>query len=106
MLEFDQYPEGDVFLERLRTLGIDVCLIDFDGAPALAFNIAERIVDAIPEIALFVVSSDSSPELIIQAMRSGCREYLLKPLDRKQLIDALTRVSSRRRERRVKPSAQ
>jgi pilus assembly protein CpaE len=45
------------------------------------------------------VSSESQPDLIIQAMRSGCSEYLLKPMGREQLLNAVARVGGRRKER-------
>jgi pilus assembly protein CpaE len=39
-------------------------------------------------------------------MRSGCREYLFKPLVRDQLLQALTRVGNRRRERKERSTSQ
>ncbi len=52
-----------------------------------------------PETAIFAVSTDAQPDLIIQAMRSGCSEYLLKPMGREQLLNSVARVGGRRRER-------
>jgi pilus assembly protein CpaE len=77
----------------------DICLIDFDRDRRKAAQAAELIHGAAPDTALFAVSSESQPDLIIQAMRSGCSEYLLKPLGREQLLNAVARVGGRRRER-------
>src|SRR5215472_5899996 len=77
----------------------DVCIIDFDRDRRKAAQVAENIHSATPETALFAISSDAQPDLIIQAMRSGCSEYLLKPMGREQLLNAVARVGGRRRER-------
>ena len=77
----------------------DICIIDFDRDRKKAAIAAEIIHSAAPETALFAVSSDPQPELIIDAMRAGCSEYLLKPVGREQLLNAVARVGGRRRER-------
>ncbi len=60
----------------------DICLVDFDRDRRRAAMAAENIHSAAPETAVFAVSTDAQPDLIIQAMRSGCSEYLLKPMGR------------------------
>src|SRR6266516_4150162 len=78
----------------------DICLLDFDSDRRSAAMVAERIHADAPETAIFAVSAQSQPDLIIQAMRSGCSEYLLKPLDPEQLLNAVARVGGRRREKK------
>ena len=77
----------------------DICIVDFDRDRRRAAAAAENIHSAAPETAIFAVSADAQPDLIIQAMRSGCSEYLLKPMGREQLLNAVARVGGRRRER-------
>src|SRR5437879_13306490 len=76
----------------------DICLLDFDSDRRSAAMVAERIHADAPETAIFAVSAQSQPDLIIQAMRSGCSEYLLKPLHPEQLINPVARAGGRRRE--------
>jgi pilus assembly protein CpaE len=94
--EVPSYPEDNAFLESMETSAPDVCLIDFDKDSSKAFLIAEHIRQESPDTAIFAVSSDAQPDVIIQAMRSGCREYLFKPLVRDQLLQAITRAGGRR----------
>jgi len=77
----------------------DICIVDFDRDRRRAAAAAELIHSAAPETAIFAVSTDAQPDLIIQAMRSGCSEYLLKPMGREQLLNSVARVGGRRRER-------
>ena len=78
----------------------DVCLVDFDQDPRGAAIVAQRIHSESRETAVFAVSSQSEPEAIIQAMRSGCREYLVKPINQEQLLNAMARVGGQRREKK------
>ncbi len=93
-------------LEWIGNPAPDVCLIDFDKDRRSAAIVAERIHADAPETAIFAVSSQSQPDLIIQAMRSGCGEYLVKPLDVEQLLNAVARVGARRKERKETDRAQ
>jgi len=104
--EVADYVDDNSFLEENSDPGLDVCIIDFDRNPEQALEIAERIHTENGETAVFAVSSDAHLDIIIQAMRSGCREYLFKPLVRDQLLQAVTRVSNRRRERKERSTAQ
>jgi len=103
--ELPNYPDNDSFLELMGTSGPDVCLVDFDKDPSKAFRIAEHIRQESPDTAIFAVSCDALPDVIIQAMRSGCREYLFKPLVRDQLLQAITRAGGRRRERKERSNS-
>ena len=77
---------------------LDICLIDFDRDRRRAAVTSEKVHAALPNATIFAVSDDSQPELIIQAMRSGCSEYLLKPVAQEQLLQAIARVASRKKE--------
>ena len=81
----------------------DICIVDFDRDRRKAAAVAENIHSAAPDTAIFAVSTDTQPDHIIQAMRSGCSEYLLKPMGREQLLNAVARVGGRRKER-LQPS--
>jgi len=78
----------------------NVCLVDFDQDRRSAAMVAERIHSESPETAVFAVSAQSQPDAIIQAMRSGCSEYLVKPIDQEQLLNAVARIGGRRKEKK------
>ncbi|HTR46367.1 MAG TPA: AAA family ATPase [Verrucomicrobiae bacterium] len=98
-VELDDYlaEERDVPPQWTRS-PIDACLIDFDRDRSRARAMAERIHAGLPDVALFAVSEDSQPDMIIQAMRAGCSEYLLKPLTDDQLLQSIARVAARKKE--------
>ena len=98
--------DQDLILEQLGSPGPGICLVDFDKDRRSATMLAERIHSSMPETAVFAVSSQAQPDAILEAMRCGCGEYLIKPIDREQLIKAVARVGARRREKQEQSRAQ
>jgi len=105
---FDRYrvSENESIAEWLGSPIPDICLIDFDKDRRSATAVAERLHSNSPETAIFAVSSQAQPDLIIQSMRSGCSEYLVKPVDREQMLNAVARVAGRRKEKKETYKAQ
>jgi pilus assembly protein CpaE len=98
--ELYQWDTSDsALLQDLLQRNPDVCVIDFDNDRKVAASRAEQIKNAIPTIAVFALASDSSPERIIDAMRSGCSEYLLKPPVRERVVDSLLKHEQKKKER-------
>lgn len=84
-------------IEGLRQRGYDICVIDFDQDRQQAIALAEQIRNAATGAAVFALSGNSDPELIIQAMHAGCSEYLVKPLAKERVVQALIRMQNSRR---------
>src|SRR6476660_9527062 len=68
--------ETDSPADWLGTPAPELFILDFDRDRRRAAQVAENIRSVVPDIAIFAVASDAQPDLIIQAMRSGCSEYL------------------------------
>lgn len=98
--ELYQWDTSDsALVQDLLQRNPDVCVIDFDNDRKVAASRAEQIKSAIPGIAVFALASDSNPERIIDAMRSGCSEYLLKPPARERVVESLVKHEKKKRER-------
>ncbi len=92
--------QQDLIVDSLGQPAPDICLIDFDLDRQNATLLAERIHASLPGTAVFAVSSQTQPSAILEAMRCGCSEYLSKPIDREQLVNALVRIGARSREKK------
>src|SRR5437868_11509215 len=99
-------PDSDSVGEYLGRPLPDICLIDFDSSRRSAAAVAERLHALAPGVAIFAVSSGGGPDAILEAMRSGCTEYLVKPIDREQLVNAVARVGARRKDSKDQSKAQ
>ena len=76
-----------------------ICFIDYDRNTEEAIWMTERLRSEYPNVHSFAVSSYSEPEAIIAAMRAGCAEYLLKPVQHDRVLDGLARVEAKQKKR-------
>ena len=96
-LEVDQYSvaPGDRSVRRFLEARPDVIIVDMED-PRLAIQTLQILHAALPESWLFVTSAANDPDLIIETMRAGAREYLLKPIPPRSLSKALGRYVAER----------
>jgi pilus assembly protein CpaE len=76
-----------------------ICFIDYDQSADEATWVTERLRSEYPEVHIFAVSTYSEHEAVIAAMRSGCAEYLVKPIQHERVVDGLTRVAAKQNEK-------
>jgi len=97
----DQHINPREVMRVLEQFQHRVCVVDFDDAETGA-RVSQRLHDGCDvNTSLFAISNDSHPDAIIKAMRSGCSEYLVKPLRADQILDALIQVEARRQGKLV-----
>ncbi len=71
-----------------------VVLIDFDTDPLLALKSVERLRQIfLKRISIIAVGTDLNPNLLLQAIRLGCVEYLAKPVNLQDLRTSLRRFT-------------
>lgn len=81
--------------EQVDLLITDLRLPDTSGLDILAHSKAER-----PELPVILMTSYSSLENAIDALRKGAVDYLIKPFDNDEFLFAVERVLSEQRTRR------
>lgn len=74
----------------------DLLVVDGRGDLASALHALDGLKTASPAPAVFVVARESTPELILQAMRAGANEFFTFPPAADAFQDALARTASRR----------
>lgn len=101
---FESYGVADreqSLVRALEKFELRVCLVDLDPNRSDAFRAVERLRWSLGEsTAIFVSSQHTQPELIIAAMRAGATEYLVKPLHRDDVVDALLRLETKERDKK------
>ncbi len=83
--EVETVASGDSAVNRLRQGGIDVVLTDLVMPEISGLDVLRqaRGIDNPPEVIL--ATSHASLETAIQALKSGARDYLIKPFDPEEL---------------------
>jgi pilus assembly protein CpaE len=94
------FGEKDATLIRtMREIHPEVCVIDLDRDREMALETVEYLRrSSLSSIAIFAISSRMDSESIIGAMRSGCTEYLEKPLVADRVQEALVQLERKKRD--------
>jgi pilus assembly protein CpaE len=89
----------DPLVRRLQNATPDVILVDIptDNAPQ-ALRCVELLHQEMPDTALFAIGSLSQPQVIVQAMRAGAREFIERPTTTTDLLEAFVRLTSAQRK--------
>jgi pilus assembly protein CpaE len=100
---FEAYPQADVdpLVRRIQDLKPDVVVVDLapDNMTA-ALRAVEILHATCPKSAVFALGEMTRPQLIVDAMRAGAREFLPRPPSTDQLLDGFNRfVASQRKVR-------
>lgn len=78
-------------LEALRTWQPDLVLVDYHIGPDSGMDVLAVCQREFPALPTIMITSERSPEGVIQALRLGARDFLLKPVAPVELVTALKR---------------
>lgn len=83
-------------LEKTPALQPDIVVMDLDLAGVSGLNVSRQILSIRPETKIVVLTAESSPEIVQQALQAGISGYVIKGSDNEELIRAIRTVSSGR----------
>ena len=82
-------------IDQLQTDGADVVLVDLTGGALAGVELVQQLSERLSACTLIATGPLLSPELLLEAMRAGVAEYLPAPVETRDLVDALKRVTRR-----------
>ena len=92
---------SDPIARRVRTANPDVTLIDIPADnTSLALRAIELLHQELPEGAIFAIGTLNHPQVIVNAMRAGAREFIERPTTTTDLLEAFVRLTSAQRRGR------
>jgi len=95
-----QFPlaASDPIMRRVRAATPDVTIVDIpsDNTP-MALRAVELLHQEMPDAPIFAIGSLSQPQVIVNAMRAGAREFIERPTTTTDLIEAFVRLSAAQR---------
>jgi DNA-binding NarL/FixJ family response regulator len=86
--------DGQEAVEMARLLQPDVAIIDVHMPRVDGLTAIRALGNASPATACMAMSYDGERESLRQAMTAGAREYLIKPFNTDELINAVRRVAA------------
>src|ERR1700675_232925 len=89
---------SDPVTRRVRAANPDVTLVDIPADnPALALRAIELLHQEMPDAAIFAIGNLNQPQVIVNAMRAGAREFIERPTTTTDLLEAFVRLTSAQR---------
>src|SRR6202163_3117147 len=89
---------SDPVTRRVRTANPDVTLVDIPADnPPLALRAIELLHQEMPDAAIFAIGNLNQPQVIVNAMRAGAREFIERPTNTTDLLEAFVRLSTAQR---------
>lgn len=92
---------ADPVTRRVRAANPDVTLVDIPADnPTLALRAIELLHQEMPDAAIFAIGILSQPQVIVNAMRAGAREFIERPTTTTDLLEAFVRLTTAQRKSR------
>jgi pilus assembly protein CpaE len=92
----------EFFLDVIRQSNPDVAVVTLDSDHAKALQLIAQLTAEVPGLPILAVSGKGDGQHILQALRSGAKEFLTQPVVLEELLTALQRL---RRSRSMYDSA-
>jgi pilus assembly protein CpaE len=88
----------DPVTRRVQAAAPDVMLVDIPADnPAPALRAIELLHQELPDNAVFAIGSLTHPQVIVNAMRAGAREFIERPTTTTDLLEAFVRLTAAQR---------
>lgn len=84
---------NDGVLTTIDNLPPDVALLDIDGAPDAGLNLARKIKQHSPSIAIVVLASNPNDDQLFEVLKGQAASYLSKETTPEKLIETIRRVA-------------
>jgi len=89
----------DSVIRKTQSFAPDIILVDIaTDSISEAVRALELLHQEIPGAALFAIGPMTQPQLIVNAMRAGVREYIERPTTTTDLLEAFVRLTTHRRK--------
>lgn len=81
----------------------DIFILDIEGETEKEFQFVYYLLNVGIARDVFLTSRSIDPDILLQALRSGVKEYLQQPINKEEVKNALLRYSKRQEDTVVKP---
>lgn len=84
---------GDEVLQKIRTLKVDVLVLDMSMPGKSGIALIQQVNAVKPELPILVLSMHQESQYAVQAMRAGASGYITKNTASSQLIEGIRKVA-------------
>ena len=88
-----EVDEPALLTQAIQQFPADVALVNLDPSPDGILPVMAEAIKASPDLTFFAASASTDGQLILKTIRTGVKEFLPKPIERKALEEAVTKVA-------------
>src|SRR3989440_3071429 len=85
----------EFFFDVIQQSHPDVVVISLDSDQNKALTLISQLATEVPDLPILAISARGDGQAILQALRSGAREFLTAPVVLEELLKALKRLTPR-----------
>jgi FixJ family two-component response regulator len=89
-LEAETFPSGAEFLKSMQTKQPDCIVLDVHMPEINGFEVQAQLAKSGARVPVVIITGHDTPETRVRVMEGGAAAYLLKPVDDRMLLDAIT----------------
>ena len=89
-------PSGDVALQVLATETVDLALVDIMMPGMTGLSFFEHAKERYPDVAIIFVTAMNDLNIAVQHLKHGLYDYMVKPITRKRLQEAVVEALDKR----------
>lgn len=86
--------EASLLAHAVGQFPCDLILADLDPSAPVVIECLRQLRESHPDLPIFALSKQTQGDVVLQAMKAGIKEYLVKPLSVEELDHAVSRVIS------------
>ena len=95
-----QANSSEEVLQQAKVVRPDIVLMDIDLPSVGGLAATEILVSEVPSCSVILMSSQFEPNDLRQAMLAGAKDYVVKPFNEDEILQALRRVSAKKQQGR------
>lgn len=85
---------GKVALSKLNEITVDIVILDWQMPEMTGIELLRRIraTDKIKTLPILMVTAESEVKNVVEAVKAGVNNYVVKPFDARTLMDKIQRI--------------
>jgi two-component system chemotaxis response regulator CheY len=93
--EFVEAADGEEALQKLRLKKIHLVLLDWNMPKLLGLDFLKivRKMEDYKDLPIIMVTSESAKYNVIEALKNGATDYIVKPINERIFFDKLSKIS-------------
>jgi two-component system chemotaxis response regulator CheY len=88
-------PDGEAAFQHLRDAKVDLILLDWNMPRLSGIDFLKKVraMDEYKDLPIIMVTSEAARLNVIEALKSGATDYIIKPVNEKIFLEKLAKIT-------------